>query len=200
MVTYRGAEIVDLDIITEIHSRTFNNFFLTSLGISFLKTYYQACIKSKEAISLCSIDENNNIVGFCFGALYSKGFNKRLILSNWFPFLIQAIRILFSKPKALIRLFRNLKKEGNIEDIGDYAELYSIAVLNEKKGLGIGKGLLIEFENYLKKELIKKASLTTDFNSNDAVLGFYKSMGYDVYYEFITYPNRKMFRLIKNIK
>lgn len=199
-MTYKEAKLIDVDIIAEIHSRTFNNFFLTSLGMSFLKTYYKACIKSKEAISLCSLDENNNIVGFCFGALYSKGFNKRLILNNWSSFLIQSIRILFYKPKAVIRLLRNLKKEGNVKDNGDYAELYSIAVLTEKKGLGIGKGLLIEFEKYVKKELITNVSLTTDSKSNEAVLRFYKSMGYNVYYEFITYPNRIMFRLIKNLK
>jgi hypothetical protein len=68
-MTYKEAKLIDVDIIAEIHSRTFNNFFLTSLGMSFLKTYYKACIKSKEAISLCSLDENNNIVGFCFAAI-----------------------------------------------------------------------------------------------------------------------------------
>ena len=77
--------------------------------------------------------------------------------------------------------------------------MLSIGVLIEKKGLGIGKGLLFEFEQIINKENIKRVSLTTDFNSNDGVLKFYKSMGYDVYYEFVTYPNRKMFKLIKKL-
>lgn len=199
MITYRKPTISEVEEIATIHLKTFKNFFLSSLGKSFLITYYKSCIKSKEAVSLCAIDENNTIIGFCFGSLSSKGFHKKLILKNILAFTIQAIRILFTKPKAIVRLFRNLKKEAHPKDNGDYAEVLSIGVLVEKKGLGIGKGLLFEFEKIIKKEKIIRVSLTTDFNSNDGVLKFYKSMGYNTYYEFVAYPSRKMFKLIKKI-
>ena len=199
MITYRKPSISEVEEIATIHLKTFKNFFLSSLGRSFLITYYKSCIKSKDAVSVCAVDENNIIVGFCFGSLSSKGFHKKLILGNIIPFGVQAIQILFTKPKAIVRLLKNLKKEAHPEDNGDYADVLSIGVLIEKKGLGIGKGLLFEFEQIINKENIKRVSLTTDFNSNDGVLKFYKSMGYDVYYEFVTYPNRKMFKLIKYI-
>jgi len=199
MIVYRKAIDFEAGEIAGIHSKTFENFFLTSLGNSFLKTYYKSCIKFNEAVAVCAIDEKNNIVGFSVGSLNSKGFHKRLILNNLFPFIIQAIVILFSKPKALFRLFKNLNKEVNLNDDGNYAELLSIGVLIEKKGLGIGKGLLLEFEKNIQLENIKRISLTTDFNNNAFVLNFYKSLGYEVYYDFITYPKRKMFRLIKKI-
>ncbi|EAR12273.1 hypothetical protein PI23P_06605 [Polaribacter irgensii 23-P] len=199
MIRYRAPTITESEEIAVIHLKTFKNFFLSSLGKSFLITYYTSCIKSKEAISICAVDGNNRIIGFCFGSLLSKGFHKKLIWSNLLPFTFQAISILFSKPKAIIRLITNLKKDANLEDDGDYSELLSIGVLVEKKGQGIGKGLIIAFEKECGKESVKKISLTTDFNSNDAVLSFYKSMGYIVYGQFTTYPNRKMFKLIKNI-
>ena len=199
MITYRKPTLLEADEIASIHLKTFENFFLTSLGKSFLKTYYKSCIKLEGAISICAVDEENTVVGFCFGSLSSVGFHKKLILNNILAFTIQFISVLFSKPRAIIRLVKNLKKEGHPEDHGDYAELLSIGVLLEKKGLGIGRGLLLDFEKNIKDKKIKRISLTTDYDSNNAVLKFYDSMGYNVYYEFVTYPNRKMFKLIKNI-
>ena len=199
MIEYRESILTDVRVISKIHEKSFQGFFLTTLGNYFLKTYYKSCIKSNKTTCICAIDEKQNIVGFSVGTHHSKGFHKKLILNNIYSFAIQSIFILFTNPKALFRLFKNLNKESHREDIGDYAELLSIAVLVDKIGLGIGKGLLLEFEKKIKDQNIKKISLTTDFNSNDSVLSFYKSLGYEVYYDFITYPNRKMYRLIKKI-
>ena len=43
--------------------------------------------------------------------------------------MIQGIIILFSNPKAIVRLLKNLGKNINTEDRGDYVELLSIGVL-----------------------------------------------------------------------
>lgn len=199
MIEFRKVRLSESKIIAKIHTETFKNSFLTSLGSNFLKTYYEACIKSKETICLCAVKNNNNIVGFCFGTLYSKGFSKRLILSNFFPFTIQFIIIFFSNPSAIIRLIKNLDKGDNRADDGSYAELVSIGVLNKNKGLGIGKNILSEFEKYVSYNNVTRICLTTDTEENNYVLKFYKSMGYKIFYEFITHPNRKMYKLFKNI-
>ena len=34
---------------------------------------------------------------------------------------------------------------------------------------------------------------------NPRAVGFYESMGYTILYDFIAYPNRKMYRLIKTL-
>ena len=199
MVKYRKARSSDAKNVAKIHAETFKNFFLSSLGSSFLITYYNACIKSKEAISICALDKDNNVVGFCFGTLYSKGFNKRLILNNFFSFTIQTIRIIFYKPKAIIRLFENLNKEGDLDDNGDYSELLSIGVTPDQNGLGIGQQLIAKFENQVRQKGVTTIALTTDADSNDSVLRFYKKSGYIIYYNFETYPNRKMLKLIKQL-
>mgnify|MGYP006162565829 FL=1 len=77
--------------------------------------------------------------------------------------------------------------------------MLSIGVLPEFKGLGVGKGLLIEFERAVLNAGAKRISLTTDIEKNQNVVNFYFSMKFKVYYEFITYPNRKMYKLIKNL-
>jgi ribosomal protein S18 acetylase RimI-like enzyme len=200
MIKYTKSTIDQSDQIAKIHLKSFPNFFLTTLGYSFLKTYYKSCSKSKEAISICAIDnETKEIVGFAVGCLNSKGFNKRLIYSNLGAYLFQTFILLFTKPVALVRLFKNLGKGNDISDKGNYAELLSIGVSPDKKGLGIGQNLLAKFENQVREKSINTITLTTDADSNDNVLKFYKKSGYKVYYEFVTFPNRKMLKLLKKL-
>ena len=201
MISYGKSTATESVQIAEIHLNSFKGFFLTTLGFSFLKAYYKTCAKSEDAISICAIDdETGKILGFSVGCYHSKGFNKRLILSNLIIYSYQAIIVFFTKPLALIRIFKNLGKgEGVKKDDSNYAELLSIGVLPDKNGLGIGKNLLMEFESEVKKKGLHKITLTTDAEANENVLQFYKKSGYKVFYDFITYPNRKMFKLIKNI-
>ena len=130
----------------------------------------------------------------------SKGFNTRLIKSNLSNFVLWAFKMLLSNPKALVRLAKNLTKKSDVkEDKENYAELYSIAIKSNQQNKGIGKILLKETEKELKSKGVENLSLTTDFYNNDATIGFYISMGYNVLYEFTTYPQRRMYRFIKTI-
>ena len=200
MISYRKSKISDSNQIAKIHLKSFPNFFLTTLGYSFLKTYYRSCAKSKEAISICAIDQDDKkLLGFAVGCFNSAGFNKRLIFSNSLEYSYRAILLLFTKPIALFRLFKNLSKKNDKDDKGNYAELLSIGVSPDQKGLGIGQSLLVKFENQVREKGINSITLTTDADSNDSVLRFYKKSGYTVYYDFETFPNRKMLKLIKEL-
>ena len=75
----------------------------------------------------------------------------------------------------------------------------SIGVDSLNQGKGVGKVLLIKLENIIRSEGCSKLSLTTDFFENQKTIGFYESMGYTILYDFIAYPNRKMYRLIKTL-
>lgn len=199
MMTIRKAKTNDVDNIVKIHIDAFQGFFLTSLGASFLKFYYTCFIKSNETVTMVAVEEDL-IFGFSASAKLSKGFNSRLIKNNFFTFFILSIKMLFTTPGSLLRLVRNLTKKGEgIEDNEDYAELYSIGVSKDAQGKGVGKKLLAVSEEVMKQDGVKRVSLTTDFEHNEQAVGFYHSMGYETMYEFITYPNRKMYRLIKTL-
>lgn len=197
---FRTVKISESKALSEIHIKSFKDFFLTSLGGRFLNTYYKSCIKSNESIAICAINENENIIGFSVGCVHSKGFHKRLIKQNLLVFMLQGIIILFSKPKAIIRLVNNLGKNTDENDNGNYAELLSIGVLPKYNGQGIGKELIKRFEEEAINKGCTEMALTTDFNKNNKVLDFYKSTGYEIYCEFITYPHRKMYKLKKSLK
>ena len=138
--------------------------------------------------------------GFCAATLLSKGFNKRLLKKNLIPFLFTSVGLLLSKPISLIRLYKNLqKKDPNLQDIGNYAEILSIGVSVDKQGQGFGKKLLIQLEDELNQRGCSRLSLTTDYFNNEKVIEFYKGLGFSIYYDFKAYPNRKMYRLIKTL-
>lgn len=185
--------------VVEVHKSSFKDFFLTQVGDKFLYLYYDCVRKADDAI-LLGIYDDSELCGFCAASLKSKGFTTRLIKNNLFRFISFGTKLLITKPSALIRLLKNLtKKSSEIVDDGDYAELYSIGVAKNNQGKGIGKQLYHALEDKLQQMGCKQVSLTTDFFENDAVIAFYKSIEFSILYEFVTYPDRKMLRMIKNI-
>ena len=183
-----------------IHCQAFKDFFLTSLGARFLHLYYTSLIKSNRGIVICLFDNSDNLIGFAAGTKKSNGFHKGILLSNLFSYFCVLLHLIISRPNSIIRLFKNLNKKNIINnDDGDYAELLSIAVPPNNNGKGYGKMLLSEFEKVSKSFGSGKVALTTDFYNNEGVLAFYKRSGYEIFYDFIAFPNRHMYKLIKQL-
>ena len=197
----RKATLQDIDGIVKIHQEAFMDFFLTNLGVRFLKLYYSTFVKCNDSVVYCAV-KDKTIVGFSATSYISHGFNSKLIKHNFFKYGCEALMLLFTQPKAVLRLIRNLNKESKdstITDDGLYAELYSIAIGPDCQGEGIGKLLLTVTEADVK-EHNSKISLTTDYYDNDKTIAFYRALGYKVFYEFTTYPDRRMWRMIKELK
>lgn len=190
----------DIRLIVDIHAQAFPDHFLTKLGPLFLKQYYKDVNRSKLGI-LWGIFETDVLIGFCAATKRASNFNKKIVLQSPLMYFLFAINLIFTKPSYLYRLIVNLNKVSNIvNDDGNYAEILSIAVLPEIQGRGAGKSLLKKLEAELCHMKINKLSLTTDSINNNNALNFYiKSMDYKILYEFTTYPNRKMYRLIKEL-
>lgn len=188
----------DIKDVIIVHNSAFKNFFLTNLGSQFLRLYYNSVMKSPNGI-LIGAFLDDKLLGFCAATTHSTGFNSSLIKDNIIQFSIIGLKLLFTRPKAIIRLIKNLSKKGNSEDNGDYAELMSIAVDERYQNCGAGKVLVEELEKILKNMNIRKLSLTTDILDNENTLAFYNKRGFEKMYEFTTYPNRRMYRLIKNL-
>jgi len=195
----RIAREEDYSQLAFIHSEAFQGFFLTSLGIRFLNTYYKAVLHYNTSIAVCAVDENGNILGFASGTIKALNYNRGLFCKKMFSFIFAAARAAIRNPSVFYRLAKNLDKSPKIDDDRNYAELLSIAILPHFKGSGIGKNLLEHFENEVLKHGGKKLTLTTDYYNNDRVVSFYKKCGYEVFYDFYTYPKRRMFKMIKSL-
>ena len=199
MITIHKASEKEIDAIVRIHEQAFPSFFLTELGSGFLKLYYKSVMNHKDGVLLvCMLDEA--LIGLCAGTILSAGFNTRLIKSNFIKFGFESLKLLFTKPMSLIHLMKNMSKEDASEgDTGDYAELLSIAVDPKQQRSGGGRAMLQALELEVKKRGSNKISLTTDYDNNEKTVSFYKSLGYEPWYDFITYPNRRMYRLVKKL-
>lgn len=200
MNNIKAATLADIDAVVSIHQQAFPDFFLTSLGAGFLKLYYKSVLTHPRGILLVSENESG-VIGFCAGTMLSAGFNSRLIKANPFKFTVEGVKVLFTKPVALWHLYKNMSKEdSSIGDKGEYAELLSIGVNPNTQRTGAGKAMLIALEEEVKKRDGKELSLTTDFYDNEKAIGFYHSLGYEEWYDFVTYPDRRMYRMIKKLK
>jgi len=195
----RNVKLVEQADLAAIHKTAFNDFFLSSLGLSFLRTYYKSCLLEASSIAVGIVDEHDNLKGFATGTSKAAGYHKRLFLQHAFSFLRSIARSAIGNPKIIYRLARNIEKRPKKNDKKDYAELLSIAVLPELKGSGAGKALLERFEQEAKNHDAKRVALTTDFNNNERVIAFYQKCGYEIYYDFVTYPNRHMYKMIKTL-
>jgi len=196
----KKIEKSEIKNVVEVHKDSFNGFFLTTLGNRFLSLYYDCIRRDNESILLGIYDENI-LSGFCAATILSKGFNLKLIKNNPLKFLTIGFILLISKPDSLIRLIKNFSKSNpEIIDNGEYSELLSIGISSNYQGKGIGRKLLTELEKELKLKNSSKLSLTTDYNNNNKAIEFYKGLGYTIYYDFIAYPDRKMYRMIKKLK
>lgn len=199
MYKVKGITLSELDTIVSIHNNAFPGFFLTQLGNSFLKTYYRAVLKHYDGILLGCYDEDR-LVGFCAATMLASGFNVRLIKSDWPSFMRVGTFLFLTNMSSIKRLYLNLsKRDSGYADTGEYAELLSIGVDFSYQGKGIGKQLLTELEKSVYGKGGVKLSLTTDFYNNQKTIGFYQTMGYRPLYDFIAYPDRKMYRMIKSL-
>ena len=196
---YRTLKPSEYRVLSVIHELAFGQFFLTSLGMRFLETYYKACLKSNDSIAVCAVNDNNKIIGFATGSVKAKAYHKKLFLRNLHSFAFRGFVLAITQPASLIRLVMNFEKQANPIDDRNYSELLSIAVLPELKGSGTAKNLLKYFE---KEALIRGANrvaLTTDYDDNGRVVSFYIKNAYHIYYDFITYPNRRMYKMVKDL-
>ena len=189
----RKAIKKDIDKVVKIHRERFSNFFLTSLGTSFLKVFYRAFLKNPGILLV--LEDGGQIRGFAAGSRDNRGFFKKLLMNNLFGFAISGVRILITNPLALKRIAQNAGKAEDNKLI--FAELLSIATLENKKGYG--KILLGEFEKEVARENTANlpVSLTTDYDNNERAVQFYRDNGFEIYEIFESYQKRKMYRFLK---
>lgn len=186
--------------IAQLHNVIFPDFFMTSLGMDYLNGHYKSVLSHPG--SICYVADNDGeLCGFVLGRADAKNGLKNVIKSYPFQFALLGLKVLFVNPKSLIRVIKNIKKTGdkNIQDKQDYAEIGLIGVLPDVKQTGVGHQLFDAFCKSAIENGAKQVSLTTDYYDNDLVLNSYRRWGFREYYVFTAYPERKMYRLIKDI-
>jgi GNAT superfamily N-acetyltransferase len=175
---FRDLKSGDKNDVAVLHSRTFKNFFLTSLGLNFLRSFYDAIIRRKDAISRGSFDESGKLVGFYVANMAHQGFYKRLAKENFLSLSFASLPAFLLNPFLLLRLMKSFGSDERLNKFAKFPYLLSICVSPEVQGQGVGKALIDDLTEILKAQGFQGLFLTTDSNANDATNAFYINKGF----------------------
>jgi ribosomal protein S18 acetylase RimI-like enzyme len=194
-VSTKRATIDDIDEITHIHQERFGSFFLTALGKTFLKNYYESFVLNGNIGQLYTVKVDGQLQGFCALVFSSNGSSKQILLANLAKFIRILFVLVFTRPKAVFELVKRfIHGKG---PVFEGPEIMSIATV--KNTLGLGSILLEKGLSDLKAQNFKWVSLTTDFENNEPTIRFYKKNGFIESDVFYTANNRKMYRFKKEL-
>lgn len=163
--------------VAKVHTVAFKGFFLTLMGESFLRHYYNSVLDYQMSIALVAVDSNSRIVGLAVGFKDPTGFYRHF--RQYRVRMLPAMAIgLFRRPWLMLKILRNagrVSKDGD-QDTGRIVELASICAILSKHH--VGTSLLEAFMLRAQEMGAGEVSLTTDEQDNLAVRAFYERHGF----------------------
>lgn len=177
----------DLSDIIQLHIKAFPGFFMTDMGVPFLREYYQAVLEFSENISLVAL-QNNKPIGFVAGFGNPQAFYN--FYRQRYRRLITAILLaVLRNPRLIGRVLSNFKRVSSVRGDSSEVELSSIGV--DPSFRGVGHLLIADFVNMARDRGYQSVYLTTDAEGNDRVNLFYKKQGFTLEQTFLS-GQRKM--------
>lgn len=174
--------VAEFQEISCLHIKEINHGLLPFLGPRLLGVLYKALVEIK-LINIWAVKSDNRIIGFLAGTLSS---NKRalyvFIRKRFLLTMFLIIKLLsFSKSaRLIISLIKNSAKyvfsaKGDVTK--PEAEVLVIAVDKDFQSLGVGKKLIICFEEYVKKAGMVEYGVMTNIQEVGSN-AFYNAMGF----------------------
>jgi glycosyltransferase involved in cell wall biosynthesis/ribosomal protein S18 acetylase RimI-like enzyme len=174
----RNAGAEDLAGIVTIHQKAFHHFFLTRMGATFLRKYYEHVLRHTSGIVLVS-ERNGTLNGFACGFGDPAEFYRSMWRSRR-AFALPALAALLRNPFLgghMINAVRRIQTSATAGPPSS-CELSSIAVTPEATGNGLGKELLRAFLEQSWARHAQCVYLTTDAAGNEAANALYREIGF----------------------
>lgn len=174
-----------------LHKSAFPHFFLTQLGLPFLRTLYYGYLEDENSGII--VAENDGVVlGFiAFSNDYSR-FYRGLIKKHLIKFGFCSLGAAIRHPSFIKRLFGAFKKSDSVVKNEKYVELASICVDPSTGGKGIGSLLIDYLKEIVDFKVYAYINLETDANDNEKANRFYVKNGFVLERQFVTSEGRKM--------
>lgn len=182
----------DIAPLARLHRRSFPGFFLSRLGEPFLVQFYLGFLQDSSAVTVVARDHVGSVVGAAVGTTEPAGFFRRLLIHRWPGFAAASARAVLRQPTAIPRLVRAVTYRGAAPPRAGGALLSSICVDPSAQGTGVGRQLLAAWERAAQQKGARRAFLTTDAESNQAVNDFYAARGWRLEESFVTREGRSM--------
>jgi ribosomal protein S18 acetylase RimI-like enzyme len=192
VVMLRKMQITDVDQVVNIHLSSFQGFFLTILGPSFLKQLYKYMVISTEGHGYIYHNDGGQVVGFICGSVKPDGFYKRLFIHRCIPISIALLMAVIRNPSLIPRIIWRVRTPPQASVVPEGATVFSIGVHSKHQNKGIGSMLVQEFVKTMQQQDIKHVNLTTDRDENNGTNRFYLKLGFDLEHSFVTPEGRWM--------
>jgi ribosomal protein S18 acetylase RimI-like enzyme len=172
----------DLEIVINLHRKSFDGYMNVFLGKQFLKKYMSWFVSNSSASAYVA-EESNIVVGYFIGAPvgYPIELNKYLLkVGIWsiishpkiflHPNFIQTIR-------SRLKIFLKKNKNISLKDSESFFSLVGIACDPNIRNIGVGKKLMDEFKCFVFKNGYSMARLSV-YEENYIARSFYEKNGW----------------------
>lgn len=180
-----------VNAIAKLHKKAFPGFFLSQLGIPFLRTLYKGYLEDDNSGIIVAEDESKT-VGFIAYSYDYPLFFKGLIRRHIIKFALCSLGAVIRHPTFAKRLLGAFKKSESVVRDEKYVELASICVDPEIRCRGIGTQLVEYLKRAVDFEKYSYINLETDAIGNDNANCFYVKNGFVLRRSFVTAEGRKM--------
>ncbi len=168
----------ELRQVVELHKQSFKNVLIGQLGKIFLNYYYKKIWQSPQGVILI-YKEDGKVIGFISGLLNDQSFYN---IEFYIRSLVGIFMNMFPKPIVILNLCRYIKRNIILRTHSLNSELLSIAVTEAYWGKGIGRSLVLAFDEYFKNRNVKIYKVFTDLNFSKGAL-LYEKLNFDLYKE-----------------
>lgn len=172
--TIRAARPGEGRVVAELHRRSIESGFLSTLGTRFLSLLYEAIIGHREGVVLVA-DHRGQVVGFISGVLSTGAFYRRFLRRYWLKTVL-ALLPGGMRPSLLRRALETLSygRESRGEATG---ELLSMGVAPAFRGIGVGARLIGGLQGWADER--RPASLRVVVGSdNERAIAVYRRAGF----------------------
>lgn len=177
--------------LSKLHMIAFPEFFLTQLGLPFLKSLYRGYMEDENS-GIIVAEISGCPVGFiAYSNDYSK-FYKGLVKKHLIRFAFCSLLAVIRHPSFYKRLLKAFKKSDDVKKEEAYVELASICVNPKEGSKGIGSMLIEKLKEITDFSNYEYINLETDACDNDAVNMFYMKNGFHLARSYVTPEGRKM--------
>lgn len=177
----KPANASHLDQMVQVHLAAFPGFFLSLMGPRFLRTLYQGFMQQRSGLAYVAI-QNGQVLGFVVGTLEPQGFFKALLKARWWAFGLASLAGLLKSPLVVARkiVYALFYRGEALPDYPHAALLSSLGVAPAAQGTGLGKALVLHFNQQVRLAGGNAVYLTTDSVGNMRANQFYNKLGFQL--------------------
>lgn len=142
----RKLRIQDVHEVSLIHQSYLKQGILSHLGEQFLEVFYKTLLVEDTTFTLV-VTKNRGIVGFATGAVKLNAITRIMLSKLW----VYVIFCLFKNPAVFMKLIQMPLYPSFRKDTLGVGEIFSIAVMPQHRGMGIGTNLINACAKEFKK-------------------------------------------------